>query len=520
VVDIDTSGSIIGSSTVTYTEGWYEVEIDWKTDNTINVTLSQGGSVVATTSATDSTYTSGGFGFTYWYNSGGFDNFTSRPRVDTEPSVIFGAETGDGGGGWAANLDTVATGFSVGDIARLRLSIENTGLTATDAYEIEYAELGAAPSCEAVNGSSYATVPVFASCGTSPVCMATSTNVADGALTTDLLLETEGTFTSGRFVEDPSDTTASITLDQDRYTEIEFALKTTANVADQDLCFRVTDNGTDLDTYLKVARMSVRFDPSFGSVVLNNGSNITLTPGATTTVYASSTVTDLNGYTDLALGSSTIYRSGAGAACSDDSNNCYLSTTTDRCSFTNCSGNTCDLLCYADIYFHADPTDSGTYSGEEWLAYMEVEDQSGGTDLGSAQGVELMTLRALEVENAINYGSLAVASNTGSYNASTTVYNFGNDAIDVQISGTDLSDGDASTIPVSEQIFATSTFTYSSCVVCTTLSTSTTNYEVDIAKPTVPSPYVEDVIYWGIEIPFGVASNPHSGNNTFYAIGD
>ena len=95
-----------------------------------------------------------------------------------------------------------------------------------------------------------------------------------------------------------------------------------------------------------------------------------------------------------------------------------------------------------------------------------------------------------------------------------------NDAIDVQIVGSDLSDGDSSTIDADQQIFATSTFTYSTCTDCTTLATTSINYEVDLSKPTTTSPVTEDSIYWGIAIPFGTASNAHSGNNTFYAIGD
>ncbi len=520
VVDSATPVKIRATSTVAYAAGWYEIEIDWGTDDSIFVSLYKDSALVATTSVTDNSYTSGGFGFTYWFNAGGWDNFTSRPTLQTEPTVGFGNEQSDGGASWAGALDTAVSSFSPGDTARLRLAIENSGLSVNDQYRLEYVEQGAAPSCEAVNPTMYATVPDDASCGGSPVCMTTSASVADGDSTTDLLLETEGEFVPGRFVEDPSETSAALTIDQDEYTELEYAIRTTNNIADQNLCFRVTDAGTDLDTYLRIAKLSIRFDPSFGAVSLNSGQPITLTPGATTTIYATSTVTDLNGFADLTWGSSTIYRSGAGAACAEDNNNCYISTTTSQCSFIDCAGNSCTLSCSADIYYHADPTDDGTFEGQEWLAYMEVSDVAGGNDFGSANGVELLSLRALDVENSINYGSLEVDDDTGAYNASTTIENLGNASIDVEISGTNLSDGASSVIPANQQIFATSTFTYNSCVYCQTLSTSTVNYEVDITKPTAPTPYVTDVIYWGIEIPFGAASNPHSGNNTFSAISD
>jgi len=46
------------------------------------------------------------------------------------------------------------------------------------------------------------------------------------------------------------------------------------------------------------------------------------------------------------------------------------------------------------------------------------------------------------------------------------------------------------------------------------------NVEVDLAKPTTDTPPVTDDIYWGVEVPFGTASNPHNGINTFTAISD
>jgi hypothetical protein len=521
VDDVDASGVIIGSTTVVYTTGWYEIEIDWQTNDTFAVSMSRNGTLIASTSATDGTYTSGGIGFTYWFQHGGWDSYTSRARVDNEPTVVFGAEQADGGATWASALDTQVSGFNVGEVARLRVAVENTGLSSSKSFLLEYAEQGVAPTCGAVTNASFATVPSNASCLTSPVCMATSTSVSDNDPTTDLLLETEGTFTTGRFVEDSSSITSSITLNQDQYTELEYAVAITSYADDESLCFRVTNNGPELDTYLQVARLGLRFDPTFGPVTLNNGQPITLTPGATTTIYATGTVTDLNGYTDLFRATSTIYRSGVGPSCTPNNNNCYLTNTNSAtCSFTNCSGNTCTLSCAADIYYHADATSGGTYDGEEWLAYLEVSDVGGGYDFNSASGVELLALRALDVENSINYGSLEVSADTGSYNASTTVQNLGNTAIDVEISGTNLTDGQSSTIPAAQQIFATSTFTYSTCVYCQTLSTSTASFEVDINKPTVSSPLVSDVIYWGIEIPTGAASKPHSGNNTFTAISD
>jgi len=512
----DSSGTTLASSTISFTTGWYEVEIDWKVTDEISVIVKSGDTIVASTTATDSSYTAGGYGYTYWFNHGGWDNFSSRPRVENEPTIIFGEAQVDGGASWASNVDTPATNFTANQIARLRLAVENTGIAITDAYRLEYAPQGASPSCEAVSPATYVAVPPFASCGSAEVCMATSTNVTLGENITDLLFGPAGDYILGNFVEDTSNTSAPISISQNAYTEVEYAIKATSNITDQNLCFKVTDAGTDIDSYQRIAKLNLKFDPVFGAITLNGGNDISLTPGATTTIYATSTVTDYNGYADLLAGTSTIYRSGAGAACTPDNNNCYISSTDNSCSFSNCSGNTCDLSCSADIYFHADPTDLGDYVGEEWLSYMEVEDQSGGYDFASAIGVELITMRALTVDSAINYGSLAVNSDTGFYNATTTVENLGNTIFDIEIDGGNLTDGVSSVIPADEQKFSTSTFNYSACLSCSLASsTAPTPLNLGLAKPTVDTPPVSAPIYWGIAVPLGINSAPHTGTNVF-----
>jgi hypothetical protein len=209
-----------------------------------------------------------------------------------------------------------------------------------------------------------------------------------------------------------------------------------------------------------------------------------------------------------------------GESCTPDTNNCYIAGPA-QCSYSNCSGDSCEITCSSDFYFHTDPTDSGsTFDAQTWRALLTIEDQNGGVATATAPSVDLITLRALEVDSLINYGSLEVNADTGSYNASTTFQNLGNDSIDVAIEGTNLTDGVSSNIPVDEQIFATSSFTYSACVFCTQLSASSTNYELDLTKPASTTPPVTDSVFWGIEIPFGISASPHSGTNIFYAISE
>jgi hypothetical protein len=517
----DASGVVLATTTVTYATGWYEVEIDWQTDDSMAVSLyNSAGTLVATTTATDSSYTSGGYGYAFWFQNGAWDSFTSRARVATKPTVYLGAKQASGGATWLSVLDGAGT-VAPGETVRLRLSVENSGLDVTAVqYRLEYAAKAAAPTCESVDALDYVVVPNQVSCGSSPVCMQTSTFVTDSESTTDLLSGTDGTFSAGKVVESPSSETGALDLDQSYYTELEYVITPTANATDS-YCFRVSNAGTDLDFYAKVAELSMRFDPSFGAISLNAGLPISLTPGTTTAVVVEGTVTDFNGPSDLQHATATVYRSGAGASCAPDNNSCYIASTENGlCTFTACTGNSCTLSCVVDTYFHADPTDAGLYEGHEWLAYAEVEDASSGYDFASAPGVELITLRAIEVDSIINYGALAADSDTGSFNPTTTVTNLGNSLVNIDIEGTSLSDGLSSSIPADLQKVATSTFTYSACVGCQQLSTSSAvTLGLNLTKPNAPTPPVETEVYWGISVPFTASNAAHTGTNIFTAIG-
>jgi len=517
----DVSGVVLATTTVTYSTGWYEVEIDWRTDNTIFVSLfNSAGTLVATTSAVDSSYTSGGYGFAYWYQIGAWDSITARARVATRPTIFFGAEQTPGGASWLSAQN--AAGNSIpNNVVRVRFAIENSGLGITgQQFRLEFAPRGSVATCESVASAAYLPVPNQASCDSSPICMATSSVVSNGLSTTDLLTATRGTFTAGRLVTSPSNQTGAIDISQNYYTEVEYAIVPTVNASDS-YCFRVTNAGTPLDFYGEVAELGLQFDPSFGPVTLNNGINISLMPGTTTIVIASSTVTDLNGFGDITHATATIYRSGVGPACTPNDNNCYkLSTTNGGCTFTNCSGNSCTLRCAAGVKFFAEPTDSGAFDGQEWLAYVEVEDAANGYDFASAPGVELMTLRAITVDALINYGALEANTNTGSTNASTTIVNLGNVPVNIDVQATDLSDGISSIIPASQQKVATSTFTYGACVTCQQLSSSTpVILDINLGKPNTATPPVATSVFWGIAVPFGTNSAPHTGMNIFTPIG-
>tara|TARA_B100000508_G_scaffold126467_1_gene111028 strand:+ start:42 stop:5051 length:5010 start_codon:yes stop_codon:yes gene_type:complete len=516
---------VLDQTNVTYSTGWYEIEVDWQTDDTIDVRLyNSGGTLVASTTATDSNYTSGGFGFTFWGFYGGWDSFVSYPRLDNKPTVYFGAEQVDGGATWRAPQGVAGSGYDFGDVARLRVAVENSGLDITNQeFRLEYAGKGVALTCEAVSGGSYSSVPAAGSCGVSPVCMINTTQVSSGDPTTDHLIIPSGTFSAGEIVSNTDNQTGFVDVNQQYYTELEYALNLTSNATEDAYCFRVTNAGTALDSYASIPELTLEFAPSVGVVTLNDGSDIVLSPGTTTPVVASTTVTDLNGYADIVAATTTFYRTTVGASCTPDDNNCYVTTLGTGCVLSGCSGTSCSLSCTADFAFHTDPTDGGSpYEGEEWYAYVEVADAATNSDFETSTGIiDVGTLRSISVDNLIGYGTLDINGVTASgSNPVSNISNFGNEALDVDVSGTDMSNGGVSIIDVTQQKFATSSFDHTTCTACITLSEIGSSIEVDLNKPTTSTPLVTDALYWGIAIPFGTASEPHSGINTFTATAD
>ena len=177
--------------------------------------------------------------------------------------------------------------------------------------------------------------------------------------------------------------------------------------------------------------------PLVGTVTLNGGSDIVLIENTTKTVQATATVSDVDGYEDIVSIEGKIFRSGAGADCSANNNNCYLISS---CATSSCATSSCVATCQADIYFHADPTDaSSSYPGEYWDAQIKAIDSESASSSATSSGVELNTLRSLNLSaTSIDYGTLSPNQDTETLNNTTTITNTGNESIHIYLYGTNL----------------------------------------------------------------------------------
>ncbi len=261
--------------------------------------------------------------------------------------------------------------------------------------------------------------------------------------------------------------------------------------------------------------------PVVSSVVLNASANITVNMknSVAKNVLITATISDDNSCQDLTSATSSVYLSGIAGLenCAADDDNCYqvlaasCNNTADPC---NPVGDlSVSYVCSVDLAFHTIPTDNSANNSHDpnnWLAGMKGIDNNSAFGVATtASPVEMITVTALEInELSIPYGIVKGGENTGTYNATTTIINYGNSPLNSGVSGTDMGP-----VTIDRQRYDLTPATY----VSLTNAASAINTTVDIVapKPSTGSLDIDDSIYWGIGIVGGTASGNYSGVNSF-----
>jgi len=260
--------------------------------------------------------------------------------------------------------------------------------------------------------------------------------------------------------------------------------------------------------------------PVASSASIDSGNaSVTLTENTTTNIVCTATVTDNNGCEDIENGTAVFYRTNAtgGASCSDDDNDCYSSETCTE-DGGSCTVGGSDLTstytCTIAVQYFADATDAGSANeATDWTCEITPID---GTGSGTADTdtIEMSTLTALDVTGTIAYGSLALGADTSTSNQTVTLTNTGNEDMDPQVSGTNMSCSLGSTeIDVAQQKFGLTDVTYGSL----TWALSGTPTARDFTLPQRTSTAVTDDSYWGLAVPSTGVGGTCSGTNTFTA---
>lgn len=299
-----------------------------------------------------------------------------------------------------------------------------------------------------------------------------------------------------------------------------------------------------------------------GDISLNGGADLELTVagGETEDFTLTALVTDanscLNTLGDLEVEDIvvSVFRTSIGTSTCDgafyDPNNCYgsLNATTTWNLTCTASSTTCthtDLTpddsvlfeCEFPLWFVAEPTDNGTNTpaflqADTWSAavYAVDDNNATGTFAITTSPVNLISFVAFDLlTEQIAYGDLAPGDNTGTLNASTTIRNLGNTGLDQEVLGDSMCDGYApgnpcpvsatSTIPESEQQFASTSLAYGSPA-ATILSSTTPNLvDINAAKSSSTTAPILGTTFFGIAVPSSITfSGAYTGMNTFFAV--
>jgi hypothetical protein len=184
---------------------------------------------------------------------------------------------GTSGGSWAQTEDTKLTGLALDTIKRIRFAVSNSaGASTVDiAYQLEVAKTS---NC---SSGTYSAVPTTAG---GDWQLVDSTHIDDGepAINISGITDSATDFYAGE-LKDGGNTTGTIALDGDDFTEIEFAVKAIGS-ASGDYCFRLVDAtySDTLGTYTNYAEVSV--SGGAATTTLGDGtdpSNSTVAPGST-----------------------------------------------------------------------------------------------------------------------------------------------------------------------------------------------------------------------------------------------
>jgi len=265
--------------------------------------------------------------------------------------------------------------------------------------------------------------------------------------------------------------------------------------------------------------------PTVSNVTIHGGEDIDVSlggegPTGNVSVTSSADVTDHNGCADIASATSSFFTTEIDAAgcTAQNANQCYYNV---ACSPGSCQSSiTYTYVCTSTFYYHANPTDVGSYwESSTWKAKVFASDGSTMASSTVSTGRDLTSYTALNVSSTINYGSLGISeiADGTALPKTASVYSSGNTGVDLSLSGGNMT-GTASTtatIAVGQQKYATSGVAYSAA---TALSGSATPFTIGVLKTTTTASLSSKLSYWGLQIPLGTFADTYTGYVNFTAV--
>jgi hypothetical protein len=240
---------------------------------------------------------------------------------------------------------------------------------------------------------------------------------------------------------------------------------------------------------------------------------IDLSSCGTVKVWCNATITDSNGWNDVNMVNATFWDPAATSQEAADNNNTHYTSTqyTGACTLNGGSGSNVNANCSFTVLYHANPA--------AWECRIYANDTSSNVGNNSRTGITVNTLRALDANNTIGFGSLSPGATSVS-DSDNIVLNCGNTALDLNLSGTDLTNATASVTNVSVSYVkynvTDAAQSYADAMIA--LSTTPAYANFTLAKRTTVLS-VDDT-YWKIGIPASIENLVFTGTISFTAVPD
>jgi hypothetical protein len=249
--------------------------------------------------------------------------------------------------------------------------------------------------------------------------------------------------------------------------------------------------------------------PSVSNVIATDP--VDLQACSTVVIWCNATISDGDGWEDIDTVNATLWDTGSTTEGASDNNSNHY--TNYSCALgTNTSLNDVPANCSFTLQYYANPA--------EWTCKVYANDTSSNFDSNSTADVTINTLRALDAENTINFGSLAPGA-TSPADINNTATNCGNSVIDLNLSGTNLTNASATVTNISLTYvkYNVTDAGQNYTVNMTSLTeTPVTRTEFSLAKRTNgPS---NQTTYWKIGIPAVIEGLVYTGNVNFTAVAD
>ncbi|NIO22847.1 MAG: hypothetical protein GTN38_02355 [Candidatus Aenigmarchaeota archaeon] len=245
------------------------------------------------------------------------------------------------------------------------------------------------------------------------------------------------------------------------------------------------------------------------SVTTVTPSPVDLSTCGTVTVWCNATITDANGWNDIQAANATLWDiTTTTEFASDNSSDHYTNST---CVLGSGSGSVRPVNCTFTVQYYANNATS-------WNCRVYANDSAGASS-SNYTNFTVNPLIAMDAENTIDFQSLSPGA-TSPDDVNNTVTNCGNVVIDLNLSGTNLTNVSATVtnISVGNVKYNLTDYAQDYTANMTSLNSSSTYTDFSLVKRT--NGVSTNKTYWKISIPASIENLVYTGTITFTAVTD